>query len=146
MRNSLKYIPSKHYKEFTHDAGLFYKAVSLSEAKQYFQSFKEKWEKDYPAAVKVWEDNFSHVEQMFDYPAEIRRMMYTTNTIEGLNSALRKVTNGKAAFPNDASVMKALFLRTNDVLKKWTKPIANWAKVLNQLSVIFGSRITDFVN
>ena len=146
MRNSLKYIPSKHYKEFTHDAGLFYKAVSLSEAKQYFQSFKEKWEKDYPAAVKVWEDNFSHVEQMFDYPAEIRRMMYTTNTIEGLNSALRKVTNGKAAFPNDASVMKALFLRTNDVLKKWTKPIANWAKVLNQLSVIFGNRITDFVN
>lgn len=146
MRNSLKYIPSKHYKEFTHDAKLVYRAVSLSEAKQYFQSFKDKWEKDYPAAVKVWENNFSHVEQLFDYPAEIRRMIYTTNAIEGLNSALRKVTKGKAAFPNDAAVMKAFFLRTCDVLKKWTRPVPNWAKVLNQLSVIFGNRITDSIN
>jgi putative transposase len=146
MRNSMRYIPSKHYKEFAHDARLIYQAVSLSEAEQRFQEFKTKWETNYPGAVKIWDTNWGHVEQLFKYPAEIRRMMYTTNCIEGLNSALRKVTNGKAAFPNDLSVMKALFLRTCDLLKKWTQPVPNWAKVLNQLFVIFGNRITIFVS
>jgi transposase-like protein len=146
IRNSLKYIPSKHYKTFTHEARLIYQAVSLAEAKQRFEELKTKWETEYPGAVKVWDNNWVHVEQLFDFPTEIRRMMYTTNIIEGLNSALRKVTNGKAAFPNDSSVMKAFFLRTCDLLKKWVKPVANWAKVLNQLSVIFGNRITDFVH
>jgi putative transposase len=146
MRNSMKYIPSKHYKEFAHDAKLIYQAVSLSEAKQRFQEFKAKWEVNYPGAIKIWNNNWEHVEQLFEYPSEIRHMMYTTNYIEGLNSALRKVTNGKAAFPNDLSVMKALFLRTRDLVKKWTQPVPNWAKVLNQLFVIFGNRITNFVS
>jgi putative transposase len=146
IRNSLKYIPSKHYKAFTHEARLIYQAVSLAEAKGRFEELKAKWATEYPGAIKVWENNWAHIEQLFDFPAEIRRMIYTTNHIEGLNSALRKVTNGKAAFPNDSSVMKALFLRTCDLLKKWVKPVANWARVLNQLSVIFGNRITDFIN
>lgn len=146
MRNSMKYIPSKHYTEYTRDARLLYQAVSLSEAQQRFQDFKAKWEINYPGAIKAWNNNWDHVEQLFKYPAEIRRMMYTTNYIEGLNSALRKVTNGKAAFPNDFSVMKALFLRVCDLQKKWTQPVPNWAKVLNQLFVIFGNRISNFVS
>ena len=146
MRNSMKYIPSKHYREFAHDARLIYQAVSLSESGQRFQEFKDKWGNDYPGAIKIWENNWEHVEQLFKFPTEIRRMMYTTNCIEGLNSALRKVTNGKAAFPSDSSVMKALFLRTCDLLKKWTQPVPGWAKVLNQLFVIFGNRISNFVS
>jgi putative transposase len=146
LRNSMKYIPSKHYTEYTRDARLLYQAVSLSEAGQRFQDFKAKWEINYPGAIKIWNNNWEHVEQLFKYPAEIRHMMYTTNYIEGLNSALRKVTNGKAAFPNDFSVMKALFLRVCDLQKKWTLPVPGWAKVLNQLFVIFGNRISNFVS
>ena len=146
MRNSMRYIPSKHYKEFAHDAKLNYQAVSLSEANQRFQEFKTKWETDYPGAIKIWNTNWAHVEQLYEYPEEIRHMMYTTNYIEGLNSALRKVTNGKAAFPNDQSVLKALFLRICDLEKKWNKPVPNWAKILNQLFVIFGNRISKFVS
>ena len=146
MRNSMKYIPSKHYREFSHDARLIYQAVSLSESGQRFQELKDKWGNDYPGAIKIWDNHWDHVEQLFKFPTEIRRMMYTTNCIEGLNSALRKVTNGKAAFPSDSSVMKAIFLRTCDLLKKWTQPISGWAKVLNQLFVIFGNRISNFVS
>ena len=146
MRNSMKYIPSKHYREFSHDARLIYQAVSLSESEQRFQELKDKWGNDYPGAIKIWDNHWDHVEQLFKFPTEIRRMMYTTNCIEGLNSALRKVTNGKAAFPSDSSVMKAIFLRTCDLLKKWTQPISGWAKVLNQLFVIFGNRISNFVS
>jgi putative transposase len=99
IRNSLKYIPSKHYKAFTHEARLIYQAISLTEVRQRFAELKTKWAAEYPGAIKVWDNNWAHVEQLFDFPAEIRRMIYTTNLIEGLNSALRKVTNGKAAFP-----------------------------------------------
>jgi putative transposase len=137
-RKNLLAEGARHYRRFNE--------TDVAMAKQRFEELKVKWAAEYPGVIKVWDNNWAHIEQLFDFPAEIRRMIYTTNLIEGLNSALRKVTNGKAAFPNDSSVMKALFLRTCDLLKKWVKPVANWARVLNQLSVIFGNRITDFIN
>ncbi len=135
VRNSIKYIPSKHYKEFCGDLKGMYGAVSLSAAQAALETFCTKWSA-YPGAVKVWAEHFDQVEQLFAYPAEIRKMIYTTNTIEAFNSALQKVTNRKAAFPNDTSVFKILFLRTMDIVRKWTKPIAGWAIVRGQLDIV----------
>ena len=136
VRNSLKYIPSKHYKAFCADLKTMYGAVSLTSAQAALEAFKEKWSA-YPSAIKVWTSNFSHVEQLFHYPAEIRKIIYTTNTIESFNSALRKVTNRKAAFPNDNAVLKILYLRTMDIASKWVQPFRNWALVRGQLDIVF---------
>jgi len=135
VRNSVKYIPSKHYKAFCADLKAMYGAASQTSAKLALEAFIEKW-RAYPSAIKVWVDNFKHVEQLFDYPAEIRKRIYTTNTIEGFNSALRKVTNRKAAFPNDISVFKILYLRIMDIAKKWNKPLPGWAIVRGQLDIV----------
>jgi transposase-like protein len=113
-----------------------YGAVSLTSAQAALEAFKEKWSA-YPSAIKVWTSNFSHVEQLFHYPAEIRKIIYTTNTIESFNSALRKVTNRKAAFPNDNAVLKILYLRTMDIASKWVQPFRNWALVRGQLDIVF---------
>jgi len=135
IRNSIKYIPSKHYKVFCSDLKAMYGAASKSSAKAALEAFAERW-RAYPSAVKVWVDNFHYVEQLFDYPAEIRARIYTTNTIEAFNSALRKVTNRKAAFPNDNAVFKILYLRTMDIVEKWVKPLPGWAIVRGQLDIV----------
>ncbi|MCL1885363.1 MAG: IS256 family transposase [Dehalococcoidia bacterium] len=136
QRNSLKYIPTKHYKAFCSDAKAIYSAVSIQAAKQALAALKTNWA-DYPSAVRVWADNFEHVEKLFELPAPIRKMVYTTNVIEALNSAMRKVTRGKAAFPNSEAVFKAFFLRIMDITKKWTMPIPNWALVLGQIDILY---------
>ena len=135
VRNSIKYIPSKHYKAFCADLKAMYGASGLTSAHAAFEAFIQKWSA-YPSAVKVWTGNFRHVEQLFEYPAEIRKIIYTTNTIEAFNSALRKVTNRKAAFPNDNAVFKILYLRTMDIAKKWTKPISGWAIIRGKLDIV----------
>ena len=136
IRNSIKYVPSKHYKAFCTDLKTLYGAPSLLSAQAALEAFREKWS-SYPNAVKVWTNNFSHIEQLFSYPEEIRRIIYTTNAIEAFHSALRKVTNRKAAFPNDNSVLKILYLRTADIAKKWSKPMRNWPLVRGQLDIVF---------
>ena len=87
---------------------------------------------------RVWNDNFCYVQRLFDYPAEIRKMIYTTNAIESFNSALRKVTDRKSAFPNEMAVMKILYLRTMDVVKKWTMPYPNWSLIRGKLDLLWG--------
>ena len=119
VRNSTKYIPSKCRKEFCADLKGIYGAVSKEAAEAALSKLNEKWKDRYPSAVRVWNEGFCYVERLFAYPSEIRKMIYTTNTIESFNSALRKVTNRKAAFPNAAAVMKVLYLRTLDVAAKW---------------------------
>ena len=136
QRNSLRYIPTKHYKQFCRDARAIYAAVSRQAAEEALRSLTEKWA-EYPAAVRVWVDNFEHVERLFELPSHIRRMVYTTNMVEGFHSALRKVTREKAAFPNDDSVFRAVYLRAMDVAKKWTVPVPNWSLVLGQIDLLF---------
>ena len=138
VRNSTKYIPTKHRKEFCADLKAIYSAVSLSAAESALSALNDKWKKQYPSAVKVWNDNFIYVQRLFDYPTEIRKMIYTTNMIESFNSALRKVTNGKASFPNTESVMKILYLRTLDITKKWTMPYPNWSIIRGKLNLLWG--------
>ena len=134
IRNSIKYIPSKDYKTYTTQLRRVYGAASLKAAEAEFERFKQAWS-HYPGAVDVWIRNWSHVEQLFNYGSAVRRVMYTTNAIESLNSSFRKVTK-KGAFPNEDAVLKALYLRLTELYKKWAdRPVSNWALVRNQLSM-----------
>ncbi len=99
-----------------------------------------KWSDKYAIAVRSWENNWDELSTFFDFPAEIRRLIYTTNTIEGYNRQLRKVTKNKASFPSPQAVRKLLYLANINIIKKWTKPIFNWPLILNQLAIRFEDR------
>lgn len=134
VRNSVKYIPSKDYKAFTAQLKKVYGASSLKAAQAEFERFKQAWSQ-YPGAVDVWVRNWQHVEQLFNYGSAVRKVMYTTNSIEAVNSSLRKVTK-KGSFPSEDAVTKALYLRITELYKKWNgRPVPNWAMVRNQLSM-----------
>lgn len=148
IRNACKYIPAKHLKAFCADSKAMYGAINLEAAEQALEDLKTKWKKDYPGAVKVWEENFGYVSQLFNYPSDIRKVMYTTNAIESVNSSLRKVTK-KGMFENHNAVFKVFFLRiTVELDKKWNNSrLRNWPNVLNQLSCLEETcdRIARFV-
>ena len=134
VRNSVRYIPSKDYKAFTTQLRKVYGASSLKAAEAEFERFKQAWGQ-YPGAVDVWVRNWQYVEQLFNYGSAVRKVMYTTNSIEAVNSSLRKVTK-KGSFPGEDAVMKALYLRITELYKKWNgRPVPNWALVRNQLSM-----------
>ena len=133
IRNSLKYVPSKDYKKYTSDLKKVYGAINLEAAKSAFEAFQNEWEK-YPGAVAVWQRNWQHVEQLFNYGSAVRRMIYTTNAVESVNSSFRKVTK-QGAFPNEDALIKLLYLRVTELYKKWNdRPVPNWAMVRNQLA------------
>ena len=132
VRNSIKYVPSKDYKAFTSLLRKVYGATSLKACHTAFEAFKQQWSQ-YPGAVEVWKRNFTHVEQLFDYGSNIRKIMYTTNAVESIHSSYRKVTK-KGAFPNENALLKLLFIRMKELQKKWsTGYIPNWSMVMNQL-------------
>lgn len=134
IRNSIKYIPSKDYKVYTAQLKRVYGAPSLKAAENEFERFKQAWSQ-YPGAIDVWVRNWTHVEQLFQYGSAVRKVMYTTNSIEAVNSSFRKVTK-KGAFPSEDAVLKALYLRLTELYKKWAdRPAPNWAMVRNQLSM-----------
>ena len=134
IRNSIRYIPSKDYKTYTAQLKKVYGASSLKAAEAEFERFKQAWSQ-YPGAVDVWVRNWQHVEQLFNYGSAVRRVMYTTNSIEAVNSSFRKVTK-KGSFPGEDAVRKALYLRITELYKKWNgRPVPNWALVRNQLSM-----------
>ena len=135
VRNSIRFIPQKKYKTFTAHLKLIYKAPNRKVALLEFEKFKEAW-KDYPGAVKVWESNWKHVEQLYDYTEPIRKLMYTTNSIESMNSSFRKVTR-KGTFPTEDAVLKVMYLRILELYEKWMdKAYPNWPTVLNHLLMI----------
>jgi len=134
IRNSLKYIPSKDYKRFTANLKKIYGASSLKAARNEFAKFQSNWSL-YPGAVDVWVRNWSHVEQLFDYGSDVRKIMYTTNAVEAVHSSFRKVTK-KGTFPNENALLKLLYLRITELYKKWsTGSIPNWSMVRNQLDM-----------
>ncbi|MFQ9629822.1 MAG: IS256 family transposase [Enterococcus avium] len=145
VRNALRYIPSKDYKEVCRDMKKFYGASSLNAAHAAFDSFQNRWS-HYSGVVDVWKRNFAHVEQLFDYGSAIRKIMYTTNAVESVHSSFRKVTK-KRAFSNENALLKLLYLRTKELHAKWSGGrIQNWAMVLNQLMIneTFSSRIEKY--
>ena len=134
IRNSIKYIPSKSYKTYTAQLKKIYGAPNLKSAEAEFERFKQTWS-EYPGAIDVWARNWNHVEQLFNYGSAVRKVMYTTNAIESVNSSFRKVTK-KGSFPNENALFKLLYLRITELYKKWSeRPVSNWAMVRNQLSM-----------
>ena len=134
IRNSIKYVPSKDYKAFTTSLKRVYSASSLKACESAFETFKNEFSR-YPGAISVWERNFEHVRQLFDYGSDIRRIIYTTNAVEAVNSSFRKVTK-QGAFPNENALFKLLYLRVTELEKKWAnRSIVKWALVRNQLDV-----------
>ena len=108
-------------------------------------SLDNKWGKKYPIVIKSWRNNWGNLSTYFKYPGEIRRIIYTTNIVEGLHRQLRKVTKNKSLFPNDQALTKMIFLSYTDVAKKWNKPIPNWAYIISQFSVVFEDRIEYYL-
>lgn len=132
IRNSIKYIPSKDYKAYVAALKKMYGASSLKACIAEFEKFKQAWS-SYPGAVDVWVRNFKHVEQLFNYGSAVRKILYTTNAVESINSSFRKVTK-KGAFPHENALLKLLYLRITELYDKWKdRPVSNWAMVRNQL-------------
>jgi len=140
VRQSLTYVAWKDRKTFTADLRTIYQAPTREAAETRLLELAERWGETYPMAVRSWESNWEDLATMFDYPAEIRRLIYTTNSIEGYNRQLRKVTKTKGAFPTDEAARKLLFLVNRDITKKWTAPVPNWAGIRNQLAIRFAGR------
>jgi putative transposase len=141
IRNSIKYVASKDQKPFMVDLKPVYKAITLDEAEQKLQELKEKWGKKYPVVIDSWHRNWSKLTTYFRYPGDIRKLIYTTNAIEGFHRQIRKVTKTKAAFTSDMALLKLIYLATMNIQKKWTQPLQNWSLTVSQLSIIFGDRI-----
>lgn len=141
IRSSMKYIPYKDRKAFVTDLKGIYKAVNEEVAMDNLLALKEKWSSKYPNAVKSWEDNWDNLSTFFTFSDNIRKIIYTTNTIESLNSQFRKVTKTKLIFPNDDSLLKMLYLAVERVAKKWTRNYSDWDLVINQLKIVFSDII-----
>lgn len=141
VRNSAKYVSYKNIKEVCADLKTIYNAPTEQAGLDALESFSQKWDPKYPLISKSWRANWENLNEMFSYPEEIRRVIYTTNAIESLNFSLRKVTKNRAAFPNDDAILKILYLALTNASKKWTMPIRNWGAALNQFAIYFGDRV-----
>lgn len=146
IRNSLKYVASKDQKEFIKDLKLVYRAVSKEEAEDKLSELEEKWGKKYPVVLQSWNNNWDQLSHYFQYTESIRKIIYTTNTVEGFHRQLRKVTKTKGAFTNDMALMKLVYLATKNIEKKWTSPLHNWALTVQQLYIKFGDRVSIDLN
>ena len=141
IRNSIKYVASKDLKEFTKDLKTVYKAVTLEQASNNLLHIEEKWGKKYKAGIKSWNDNWEELTTYFKYPQEVRRLIYTTNSIENFNRQLRKYTKTKSSYPTDDSLSKSIYLSIKEITKKWTGKVQNWGQINSQLSIYFEGRI-----
>jgi transposase-like protein len=141
IRNSFKYVGSINQKEFAKDLKPIYTAVSEEQAKLELSNLKSKWGEKYPIVIRSWENNWANLASFFQYTAPIRKMIYTTNIIEGFNRQLRKVTKNRGVFPTDDSLFKLLYLATIDAEKKWSMPRQGWAEMIGQLAIHFEGRV-----
>ena len=141
IRSSLRYVSWKDHKAFVADLKRVYQATTRDEAETNLAQLDQRWGMKYPMAVRSWQTNWPEVSTFFDYPAEIRRIIYTTNSVESYHRQLRKVTKTKAAFPTPEAARKLLYLATQRITREWTAPIRDWAKILNQLAIRFEGRL-----
>ena len=141
IRNSARYVVWKDKKAFSADMKLIYNAPTKQAAKASLEDFAVKWNDKYPYAVKSWTENLEELTVFFDFPIEIRKIIYTTNLIENLNGKIRKYTKNKLSFPTDDAVLKSVYLALREATKKWSMPIQNWGLILNQFLTIFEKRV-----
>ena len=140
IRNSLKYIASKYQKEFLVDLKCVYKAPNKDSAESALLELDHKWGEQYPIVLRSWNDNWERLSAYFAYPAPIRKIIYTTNTVEGYHRQIRKVTKNKGVFPNDTSLEKLVYLAYTRIRRKWTQPVHDWGQTAQQLAILFGDR------
>ena len=143
VRNSLRFVSWKDRKEVAADLKKIYQSVTVDEAEGELESFAKHWDGKYPAISKSWHKHWPNLITLFDYPDEIRRVIYTTNAIESLNSVIRKAINNRKIFPHDQSALKVVYLAINSAAKRWTMPIRNWKPALNRFMIEFADRMPE---
>ena len=141
IRNSLKYVASKDQKAFIKDLKCVYQAANKAQAEDELQNLDQTWGKKYPVVIKSWYTNWEKLTAYFNYDTQIRKLIYTTNAVEGFHRQVRKVTKTKGVFPNDMALLKLIYLATEHISRKWTMPLANWAITAQQLHIRFGDRM-----
>ena len=145
IRNSMKYVASKNKKEFMRDLKRVYRAISKEAAELELDKLDEKWGDKYPIVINSWCNKWENLSVYFKYPEDIRKVIYTTNTIESVHRQFRKLTKTKGAFPNENSLLKLLYLGIQNAQKKWTMPVWNWSLTLSQLAIFFEGRLDKYL-
>ena len=145
VRNSVKYVPWKEYKPVTADLKRIYQSVTEEEALQALDEFADKWDEKYPQISRSWRSHWQNLNTLYSYPADIRKVIYTTNAIESLNSVIRKATRKRKLFPTDDAAKKVIYLAIEAASKKWTMPIRNWKPALNRFMIMFEDRLADYI-
>jgi putative transposase len=141
VRASLNYVSWKQRKAVAADLQLIYRAHTVEDAYFKLEAFAEKWDGTYPTISQMWRRNWEHLTPFFAYPADIRKVIYTTNAVESLNMSLRKVIKTRGSFPNQEAAMKLLFLALEHIAKKWTRPVLNWKAALQRFAILLGERV-----
>ena len=141
IRNTLKYVGEKNKKEFANDLKTIYQAPSEKAALEQLERVTAKWEKDYPNAMKSRHTNRDVISPIFKFSAQVRKVIYTTNAIESLNSGYRRLNKQRSVFPSDTALLKALYPATTEISKKWTMPLRDWGKVLGELEIMYPDRL-----
>jgi putative transposase len=141
IRNSVKFVPYKDRKAVCADLKKIYGAVNLDDAEYSLEEFREKWERKYPAILRSWDENWSELTTFFEYPQEIRHLIYTTNAVEAYHRMVRKFTKSKAIFPTEDSIRKVIYLSVKEITKKWTMPVRDWGLAYSQLAIFFAERL-----
>ena len=140
IRNSFRYVPAKDRREFSRDLRTIYEAINLEKSQNAFIEFEQKWRDTYPYVCRSWKNNWEELTCYFNYPMEIRKLMYTTNMIENVNRNVRKFTKNKTMFPDDQSVIKAVYLAMQHMSKLWTNTIQNWPAIASQFLILHPDR------
>jgi len=143
VRNSLRFVSWKQRKDVAADLKLIYQSATAEQAEMELTAFEIKWDKTHPTISQSWRRNWAQVIPFFAYPADIRKVIYTTNAIESLNMSLRKVTKNRGSFPNDEAMLKLLYLALRNIAKKWTLPIRDWKAAMNRFSILFEDRMPN---
>src|SRR5205085_1120888 len=141
VRHSLNYVGWKQRKEVAADLQQIYRAATREEAEQRLDQFASKWDAQFPTIARSWRVNWERVTPFFAYPAEIRKVIYTTNAVESVNMSLRKIIKNRGSFPTDESALKLLYLALQNIARKWTMPIKEWKAALNRFAIIFEDRM-----
>lgn len=143
IRNTLKYVAEKERKEFAKDLKGIYTAATEKIASEILAKVESKWEAKYPYAMKSWRTKWENISPIFKFSADVRKVIYTTNAIESLNATYRKLNRQRSVFPNETALLKALYLSTQEATKKWTMPLRNWGKILNEFSIMYEERMPN---
>jgi len=145
IRYSMKYVGSKYQKEFMADLKKVYKAPTKNAAEKALFELEKKWGEKYPIVINSWKNNWNELSAYFEYTEPVRRIIYTTNTIEGFNRQIRKITKTKGGFNNDDSLKKLVYLVYRNISKKWQKTVPNWAEIISQFGIIFQERLEPYL-